>query len=110
MFIIIFVKQDLLKEIQDINKLAIAKGQFEVFGNKGCVAYSFLLRDRVFNFINCHLTHGAEKVQKRNQQASEIIKDLKLQNTLYKGLECDSYADFNFFFGDLNYRNNSTFE
>ena len=27
----------------------------------------------------------------------------------YKGLNCDQYADYTFFFGDLNYRTNSTF-
>jgi hypothetical protein len=79
-------------------------------GNKGCVAYSFLLRDRVFNFICCHLKHGQDNEDKRNNQASQILKELKFSNPTYKGLECDSYADLTFLFGDLNYRTNSTFE
>lgn len=55
MFIAIFVKIDLRKEISDIKKTFIVKGKYNLIGNKGCVAYSFVLRDRVFNFINCHL-------------------------------------------------------
>jgi hypothetical protein len=55
MFIVIFVKKELRKEIQDIKKCILAKGKFGYVGNKGCVAYSFVMRDRVFNFIACHL-------------------------------------------------------
>lgn len=61
MFIAIFVKIDLRKEISDIKKTCIVKGKYNLIGNKGCVAYSFVLRDRVFNFINCHLQHGQDK-------------------------------------------------
>ena len=81
----------------------------QLVGNKGCVAYSFVLRDRVFNFICCHLKHGQDTEEKRNKEASQILKELKFSNVAYKGLECDSHADFTFFFGDLNYRTNSTF-
>ena len=109
MFIVIFVKKDLRKEIQDVKKQSIAKGQMQLVGNKGCVAYSFVLRDRVFNFICCHLKHGQDTEEKRNKEASQILKELKFSNVAYKGLECDSHADFTFFFGDLNYRTNSTF-
>jgi hypothetical protein len=66
MFIVVFVKIDLRKEVQDVKKESIAKGQMGLVGNKGCVAYSFLLRDRVFNFICCHLKHGANNEEKRN--------------------------------------------
>ena len=110
MFIIVFVKRHLRVEVKDIKKQAIAKGKLG-FGNKGCVAYSFVLRERVFNFIACHLKHGQDASKKRDKEASELIRELKLQQIpMYKGLECDSYGDFTFFFGDLNYRINSTFE
>lgn len=45
--------------------------------------------------------------------ASELIREFKLQNDHLKqfnDLECDSLADYTFFFGDMNYRLNSTFE
>ena len=43
---------------------------------------------------------------------SELVRELKLQNAyekLFKGLESDTYADYSFIFGDLNYRINSTY-
>lgn len=58
MFVAVWVKKDLRKEIQNITKTYIAKGQMNIVGNKGTVAYSFVLRDRTFNFINVHLKHG----------------------------------------------------
>jgi hypothetical protein len=54
----------------------LAKGKFGYVGNKGCVAYSFVMRDRVFNFIACHLQHGQDKIEKRNKMAAEILKEL----------------------------------
>ena len=44
-----------------------------LIGNKGCVAYSFTLRDRVFQFISCHLKHGDNNYVKRNAEAAQII-------------------------------------
>lgn len=58
MFIAVFVKKDLRKEIHEIKKTYLAKGQMGLIGNKGAVAYSFILRNRVFNFIGVHLKHG----------------------------------------------------
>ena len=74
MFIVIFVKKELRKEIFNVKKQDIAQGQYGLVGNKGCVAYSFQLRDRIFNFISCHLKHGEENLEKRNKQSSEIVK------------------------------------
>ena len=58
MWIAVFVKSNIKKEIQDVKKHSLAKGKFDMIGNKGGVAYSFVLRDRIFNFIGCHLKHG----------------------------------------------------
>lgn len=61
MFLIVFVKSYLRPEITCIRKETIAKGKMGLIGNKGIVAYSFVLRDRTFNFIGCHLKHGQDK-------------------------------------------------
>lgn len=45
-------------EISNIKKTNLAKGKMNIIGNKGCVGYSFILRDRIFNFIGCHLKPG----------------------------------------------------
>jgi len=57
-FIVVFVKQYLIDEISLVKKESIAKGKLNLIGNKGVVAYSFVLRERIFNFIGCHLRHG----------------------------------------------------
>jgi hypothetical protein len=54
----IFVKNELSSEVTHVTKETIAKGKLNIIGNKGAVAYSFVLRDRVFNFYGCHLRHG----------------------------------------------------
>ena len=80
-------------------------------GNKGGVAQSFMVQNRLFNFIAVHLKHGQNKVEARNEMASQLIKEMKVQRIQDSigGLECDQIADFAFFQGDLNYRLNTTF-
>lgn len=89
-----------------MRKEYLAKGKYGLIGNKGCVAYQFQLRDRVLNFICCHLKHGQDNSEKRIKESQQIIRDVFQP----KGPECDSTADLTIFFGDLNYRTNATFE
>ena len=60
MYITIFVKKSLRPEINQIKRYYIKEGKLGMFycGNKGGVAYSFYLRNRVFNFFGLHLKHG----------------------------------------------------
>lgn len=58
MFLIIFVKENLAKYVSQVKKVQIAKGKFHMVGNKGALAYSFMLHDKVFNVIGVHLQHG----------------------------------------------------
>lgn len=80
MFIVVFVKDRLKDEISYLKKESIAKGKLNLIGNKGSVAYSFVIRDRIFNFMGCHLRHGQKKFELRNKMASELIREFKLQN------------------------------
>lgn len=48
-------------------------------GNKGGVAYSFRLKNRLFNFINTHLRHGQNKQDERNQMAQQLLSEIKMQ-------------------------------
>ena len=109
MIIAVYCKKELRREISCVVKAYKAKGKFGMVGNKGAVSYSFLLRQRVFNFIGCHLKHGAENCDKRNKMIAELLRELKLQPTQYKNLDLDSTGDLNVIFGDLNYRIESTF-
>lgn len=78
MLIIIFVKKELIREVSYVKKESIAKGKLNLIGNKGSVAYSFVLRGRIFNFMGCHLRHGQKKFELRNKMASELIREFKL--------------------------------
>jgi len=57
-----------------------------------------------------HLQHGQNKFMERNAMMGELIRAIKLQPTIYDGLECDAHADYSFILGDLNYRIDDTFE
>ena len=58
MLLVIFVKKHLIDEITHVKRESIAKGQLNLIGNKGAVASSFVFRERIFNFLGCHLRHG----------------------------------------------------
>ena len=58
MFLIIFIKQPLKQSVTKVKTSYIAKGFAKTIGNKGGVAYSFMLQNRMFNFVATHLRHG----------------------------------------------------
>jgi hypothetical protein len=58
MFLMIFVKKELAGDVTKVVQTHIEKGFMGVVGNKGCVAYSFKLKNRLFNVIGTHLRHG----------------------------------------------------
>jgi len=66
MFLIIFVKAKLSKDVSKVNSTYLQKGFMGVVGNKGAIAYSFTLKNRLFNFIAVHLRHGQAKEAERN--------------------------------------------
>ena len=60
MFLVVFIRQPLLKDVSRVTCQKNAKGKnilFTVVGNKGGLCYSFVLGNRVFNIIGCHLQH-----------------------------------------------------
>ena len=58
MFIIAFIRRGLATDVSKVKQVALEKGWMNIVGNKGGVAYSFLLKNRLFNFIATHLRHG----------------------------------------------------
>ena len=58
MFLVIFIKQPLKQSVTKVKSDKIAKGFAKTIGNKGGVAYSFMLQNRMFNFVATHLRHG----------------------------------------------------
>ena len=79
MWLVCFIKRKYAPQVTKIRNTYIAKGIGNMIGNKGGVAQSFMIQNRLFNFIAVHLKHGQNKSHKRNDMASELIKEMKLQ-------------------------------
>jgi hypothetical protein len=56
-----------------------------------------------------HLFHGQDNRQKRDELMSNLIKYKKFRVLEESDIEPDIFCDYNFIFGDLNYRLNFTF-
>ena len=112
MFLICFIKQSLKPNVTKVKTSNIAKGFAKTIGNKGGVAYSFMLQNRMFNFIATHLRHGQNRQDERNEMASQLVQEMKMQQlqSTIVGLESDFLGDINFFLGDVNYRLNTTYD
>lgn len=109
--LLIYVKKELFSLVNHVEKIAIAKGFASMIGNKGAVAYSFVFAEQLFQVTGVHLTHKAERIDERNQMASQLIREMKLQKfQKSREIEADFLSDFAVFFGDLNYRLETTFE
>ena len=112
MFLLCFVKRELFEQVANISAMKLAKGAMKgMIGNKGCIAYNLTLMNRHFNVIATHLRHGQNAVAERNQMASDLIQELKLQHlqASIPGLESDQSSDICIFMGDMNYRMNTRF-
>ena len=70
MFLICFIKAPLKSSVTKVKTKDIAKGFAKTLGNKGGIAYSFMLNNRMFNIIATHLRHGQNKEDERNEMAS----------------------------------------
>jgi len=72
--LVVFVKAELWYKMNHVAKTDIAKGFINLVGNKGGIAYSFNLCERVFTVVSCHLTHKAARLQQRNLMMSELVQ------------------------------------
>ena len=53
-----------------------------------------------------HLVHGAKRVDKRNEMMSELVRSLRIYRD---EMDPDVVTDYAVFFGDFNYRLDTTF-
>lgn len=58
MWLVCFVKKELKQDVTKIRSGSVAKGVGKMIGNKGGVAQTFMVQNRLFNFIAVHLKHG----------------------------------------------------
>ncbi len=72
-------------------------------GNKGAIRIALHINDNLVEFTNCHLSsgYGEKKQDTRTEDLNNILGDKK--NILHlKKVKCS------FFFGDMNFKVNTT--
>jgi hypothetical protein len=105
----VFIKREDYNHLHSRATDKIALGILNLVGNKGGVVIQFSLYDRLFSFINCHLTSGAKTAEQRVDMIAEIIKKIQPIVPPNKKIPTDACHDFNFILGDMNFRFNRTF-
>ncbi|KAJ7533169.1 hypothetical protein O6H91_13G035900 [Diphasiastrum complanatum] len=97
----IFVRDDVVRALSEIDSGSLATGVGHVMANKGGVAISFKLWDTSLCFINCHFAAHMGHCQTRNSNYREIAGQLRIG---YPRMEILNQFHYVFWFGDLNYR------
>jgi phosphatidylinositol-3,4,5-trisphosphate 5-phosphatase 2 len=112
MRLVILVKEEHVNRISHVQMSTIKTGIAGVAGNKGGIGIAFHFSGTSFCFINCHLTSGIEKCQRRNNNFRDILRGLQLGQTGRRFGSVDLAHQFHhlFWFGDLNYRVDLTIE
>ena len=103
----IFIKKTDRQMVRNIAKNYVVRDMLG-YGWKGAVMIRFCLHDTSFSFINSHLESGQTKTLARMNMARDVLREIGLFKE-DEMIETDSAADFNFFFGDMNFRINSTY-
>lgn len=111
LYLIVYASPSLALTISSVSTTSIGTGIWH-HGNKGAVAARIVLGETTrMVFINCHLAAGTGKLylQRRNEDAAEIVKQIKFSPVESDGVQEDlgdvlGDEDVTFWFGDLNYR------
>eukprot|EP01061_Rhynchopus_euleeides_P007063 TRINITY_DN16011_c0_g1_i1.p1 TRINITY_DN16011_c0_g1~~TRINITY_DN16011_c0_g1_i1.p1 ORF type:complete len:614 (+),score=175.30 TRINITY_DN16011_c0_g1_i1:67-1908(+) len=113
LLLVVFVSDDIASR-HDVTTDVKHKtcGFFGAFGNKGGIAARFTLGDpttgtaRSLCFVNCHLAAQKKKIEKRNMDHDAILDGIKFLTPPHAIMD----HDYAFWFGDLNYRLETTTE
>ena len=101
--LILFAKEPVLRQVSGVDARFVATGVMNKMKNKGAVAIRLDICKTSFCFVNCHLAHGKASYERRNQDFQEICSRMILMQRLM----IDDHERV-FWFGDLNYRINTT--
>ncbi len=103
----LFARKSATLALSRVQTASKATGLGNLYGNKGAVACSLHYHNSSICFVNAHLAARPERVADRNANAGDIIAGLGLGR---RGLELTDQFDYTFFFGDLNYRVQTSFD
>ncbi len=108
LFQIIFVKESLKENIRNIEALIVRTGLLGTMGNKGSCVMRFNYLDTSIVFANCHLSAGSSEVNSRVSEMTEIItKALPLKNNTGITNQIPSNNNSNYYTGSNYYGNSS---
>ncbi|XP_064627898.1 type II inositol 1,4,5-trisphosphate 5-phosphatase-like isoform X2 [Lineus longissimus] len=100
--LVVFIKDDLVAHINDIDAAYVGTGIMGVMGNKGGVAVRFSIYNSTVCFISSHLAAHVEEYERRNQDFRDINSRLRFAK-FDPPLSIVEH-DMIFWLGDLNYR------
>ncbi|KAK3776324.1 hypothetical protein RRG08_039910 [Elysia crispata] len=101
---LVFINSKHRNKFSHIQKSSVRTGIANALGNKGAVAVSFMLSGTSFCFINAHLASGDERLERRNANYRDILKNLNMGPKNLENYDITHKFHHVFFFGDLNYR------
>ncbi|XP_065838324.1 inositol polyphosphate 5-phosphatase OCRL-like [Oscarella lobularis] len=99
MLLLVYVKEELKKDISDVQAEAQGTGILGMMGNKGGVAIRFNVHNTSICFVNSHLAAHTEEVERRNQDFHDICNKITFTES-----RSVLNHDILFWMGDLNYR------
>ncbi|GLT45293.1 hypothetical protein SLA2020_191330 [Shorea laevis] len=112
-FLTIWVRRSLRRHIRNLKVSTVGVGVMGYIGNKGAISVSMSIYQTFFCFICTHLTAGEKDGDelKRNTDVHEIFRRTHFHSLSAIGLP-KSIHDHEriFWFGDLNYRLNLSYE
>ncbi|KAK4253060.1 hypothetical protein QN277_010885 [Acacia crassicarpa] len=113
LFVTVWVRRSLRKHIQNVKVSTVGVGAMGYIGNKGSISVSMSIYQTLFCFICTHLTSGEKEADelKRNADVREINRRTQFRSHSEFALPI-SILDHEriFWFGDLNYRINLSYE
>uniref|UniRef100_A0A4W3IR16 phosphatidylinositol-3,4,5-trisphosphate 5-phosphatase n=1 Tax=Callorhinchus milii TaxID=7868 RepID=A0A4W3IR16_CALMI len=102
--IVIFAKPEHENRISHVSTNSVKTGIANALGNKGAVGVSLMFNGTSFGFVNSHLTSGAPKKLRRNQNYINILRLLTLGDKRLNPFDITNRFTHLFWLGDLNYR------
>ncbi len=98
----VFVAKKHAHKISNVRKASVATGIGNVIGNKGGCFVSLSFNETSLCFVGCHLAAREERYEQRCTNVQQILQGINAEQPA--GLGPDTWFDYVFWTGDLNYR------
>ncbi|KAJ3350831.1 Type II inositol 1,4,5-trisphosphate 5-phosphatase [Allomyces javanicus] len=111
MIVAVLAHESVVPHISEVESGYVGCGIMGVLGNKGAVAIRFKVFDTRICMVNSHLAADQNQVERRDSDFHEICRRLmfKREDGSSFGAPYDQDETMVFWFGDLNYRLESTY-